>query len=511
MLLGVFRTKERRIIAAIIGLTIIIISIWIITSYKHNREFVEQAAMAENYLKAGSYEEAIQAYLKALSMKDGDEQLLTIGLAEAYAGADEYDSALEALRSYYKKNPENRVKEKIEEITSEKADYDFNQSISLAEVYFSNQEYEKAIAELEKAKLIKSREALSYQRIAEAYIELGDYNRAKEEVTEGLEITQDKSLEQTMAEVNAGIVKEQYDALLEQAAEYILQENYEDGIAQYKEAISLLPMEKVGYIELAKTYLSQNDYKEAIKLLRSAVERIEDDELKGLLDQATKLKELEEEKDKLLSSLYRTLKKRDLEAVTRLMDSAVFQEVIKTDAPVIYDALGNSPKNGICLVVYEDASIYYGDIADGIKDGSGIYFVRHLEGADTGIYYYDGDWDDDRPDGYGETVEENITLGADGQEYSTGTRTVGVYHDALEDGRMKKFFYVKEETTGILDYTAVKGIPLRIPVDKDSSSASAKDGSYIIGRLTLDGEPTGEYYRVEKNTVWGVRPFMEEK
>lgn len=511
MLQGVFRTKERRVIAAIIGLAAIIISIWIFTGYRHNKDFIEQAVMAENYLKAGSYEQAIEAYLKALSMKSGDEQPLTIGLADAYAGVDDYDKALEVLRSYYKKNPGDKVKEKIEEITSEKADYDFIQSISLAEVYFANKEYEKAIGEFEKAKLIKSREALSYQRIAEAYIELDNYSRAKEEVTQGLEITKDKKLELTMAVVDACIKKEQYDTLIEQAAEYILQENYEEGIARYKEAIALLPKEKAGYIELAKTYLSGGEYEDALQLLGDGVKLIGDDELNGLLEQAAQLKELADLKNNLLSSLYQALKRRNLEAVQKLMDTSVFQELIGAEAPVFYNVLGNASKEGLCLVVYGDTAVYYGDIVGEEKEGSGIYFTRTLEGSESSIYYYDGEWERDKPDGYGETVEENISLDASGQEYSTKTKTVGIYHAALEDGRMKKIFYVNNELTGDLEYTAENGIPLQLSLEGSSSIAPSEDGSYIIGSLILDGKPTGEYYRVERHTVWGVRPLMEQE
>lgn len=509
MLQGVFRTKERKVIAAIIGLAVIIIIIWIITGYRHNKDFVEQAVMAENYLKAGSYEQAIEAYLKALSMKGGEDQPLTIGLADAYAGVDDYDRALEVLRSYYKKDPGDKVKEKIEEITSEKADYDFIQSISLAEVYFTNMEYEKAIGEFEKAKQIKSREALSYQRIAEAYIELGNYSRAKEEVEQGLEITQDKDLEKTMAVVDAGMKKEQYENLLEQAAEYILQENYEEGIARYQEAIALLPKEKTGYIELAKTYISEEEYEEALQLLEDGIKLVVEDELKSLLDQAVQLKGLADLKNNLLSSLYQALKKRNFEAVQKYMDTSVFQELIKADAPVFYTGSGKASEDGLYLVVYDGTAVYYGDIVGEEKQGSGLYFSRTLEGLETVIYYYDGKWEQDKPEGYGEAVEEIISLDANGQENSTKTATDGSYHAALENGRMKKCFYVNNELTGCLEYTAGNGIPLQLSQEGNISLAPSEDGSYAIGILTLDGEPTGEYYRVKRHTVWGVIPFME--
>ena len=63
--------------------------------------YEEKAVMAKEYLEAGNYEEAQEAYLEALSMDYGDKELMSIGLAEAYAGMHEYDKALEVLRNRY--------------------------------------------------------------------------------------------------------------------------------------------------------------------------------------------------------------------------------------------------------------------------------------------------------------------------------------------------------------------------------------------------------------------------
>ena len=55
------------------------------------------------------------------------------------------------------KSKTNAVKEKIEEISAKKADHSFYQLISFGDTYFSNEEYNKAIDEYEKAKLIIAR------------------------------------------------------------------------------------------------------------------------------------------------------------------------------------------------------------------------------------------------------------------------------------------------------------------------------------------------------------------
>lgn len=290
MLLKAFRTKERKVTAFILGLILIVIGVFLFTNYSGNRKFIEQAVMAENYLEAGNYREAVDAYQKAMSMKKATQQNLAIGLADAYVGLNEYDMALEALRSCYQKASGVKVKEKIEEVTSKKTEYEYLQAATRAEVYFSNKEYDKAIAEYEKAKLIKSKKATSYQRIAEAYMEIDEYEKAREEILEGQELTQDESLDKILVIINTHLIREKYDKLISQAEEYINQENYKDGITQYEAAIALLPKKDLAYIGLANVYLARKEFNRAVLLLQSVIEQVDSDELSDLLKKATKLK-----------------------------------------------------------------------------------------------------------------------------------------------------------------------------------------------------------------------------
>src|SRR5690606_11864529 len=119
------------------------------------------------------------------------------------------------------------------------------------DIYYSKQEYDKAISEYENAKLIKSKEVTSYQKIAESYVKMGKYELAKEEIQEGLAITQSEKLNQILDIVNGHLLKQQYDNIIAQAEEFIFQENYNDGILKYQEAMQLLPKEARAYIGMA--------------------------------------------------------------------------------------------------------------------------------------------------------------------------------------------------------------------------------------------------------------------
>src|SRR5690606_20913855 len=106
----------------------------------------------------------------------------------------------------------------------------------------------------------------SYQKIAECYIKREQYELAKEEIEEGLAITQSEELNQILEVVNSHLLKQKYDSIIAKAEEFIFQENYKDGIAKYQEAIQLLPKEAKGYIGMANAFIEQEKYQAAINL-----------------------------------------------------------------------------------------------------------------------------------------------------------------------------------------------------------------------------------------------------
>jgi len=519
MLHKIFRTKEGIIITIIVVFSIIIISLLAVYGYVRKKSFMEQAVMAENYLNAGNYELAVEAYKKALSKNGSDKQLLTIGLAQAYAGLDEYDKALEILRAYYMKSPEIEIKEKIEEITSRKTDYEFSQVISRAEVFYSKKEYEKAILEFEKAKQIKSKDSTPYKRIAEAYILLGEYEKARDEVIEGQEITGDDKLKDTLSMVNRYLNKEQYDMLMSQAAEYILQENFKDGEKKYLEAINLLPYEAAAYVELANIYISQGKYDEALRLLSDANFYDYNQEVIDVYNRAMELKTVSDEKNKVINSLISALKKRDFNTVRTIMASSFFIENIvdetavyintKKEAPVETDEEANTVVDGTNLIIYDRYRLYYGNIQSGRRNGEGIYLKLSEKSKDKSYSYYDGEWSRNQPNGSGRYVEVKAYVDDEGKERENKTKTEGGFINALEDGSMTKYFYIDSREVSRLSYNAKDGVPLPLPRTGNSSYPEPKEGYYIIGELYVDNAPSGEYYSVRTGTLWGVLELIK--
>jgi tetratricopeptide (TPR) repeat protein len=511
MLHGAIRTKEGRIIAAILGFVVIMIGIVVLLNYSQGKQFNEQAVMAENFLKTGSYEQAATAYLNAMSMKNSDQQVLTIGLSEAYIGLNDYDKALEVLRACYQKTSGIKIKEKIEEVTSEKTDYEYLQSISRAEAYFANKEYEKAITEYKKAKSIKSKEVLSYKRITEAYTNLGEYALAHDQVLEGQALTQSEDLAELLLWVDSYLMKEQYNTIVTQAAEYIYQENYEDGIAKYEEAILLLPSEDKAYQGLAETYLAQENYKQAVSLLQNALQLVKSAQLEDLYNQANELKGLEEERDIILSKLYHSLEKKNFTETQGIMNLISFKERIAIETPIYYGDEEGDISQGYGMIIYDSKKVYVGDIKEGIKKGFGVYFMLTESKLGQGYYCYEGEWNNDIPNGTGKTVEVIILSNETDGKYVSKTVTEGNYYNATENDIMKKNFYVKEEETGRVSYTARDGIPMPISYQKGQPTPAPDSETYEIGQLYLWDQPTGKYYSVKAKTIWGVKPFMKNE
>lgn len=508
MLHGVFKIKGRSIVIATMGVVIIIMVIILSSRKVDNKKFLEQAVMAENYLETGHYEEAIEAYTTALSMNDQDHEILTIGLAEAYAGIHDYDNALEVLRSCYQKTSGYLVKEKIEEIISEKTDYEYSQSISRAEIYFNNKDYEKAIDVFEEAKQIKSKDAIAYERIAEAYIEMGEYEKAKEELLEGQAITKDSSLEQILEEVETYLKQDEYNLILKQASEYIYQENYKDGVAKYQEAIKLLPGVSEAYIQLAQFYIDQKYYEQAIDFLQEAVSQIESKELQSLLKQAKEYQRLEKEKNKLLLALYGAFGKMDVSEIKNIMSQEIFQKELVKGKQVVYPVEANDYIMDTFLVIYDANTVYYGNMISSIRQGVGIYFML----TDGGSYYYQGEWKEDVPNGLGKTVEETETSDSNGEIIVNKTITDGYYSDGKENGRMEKSFFVNEEETGRVSYIASKGVPKPMGINNSLLRPASSASGYIIGILETpeDAQEDNNYFRVDAGTVWGVKPFLSK-
>jgi tetratricopeptide (TPR) repeat protein len=507
---GGYQTKEGKTLRILLGLIILLVAIIVLINFSERKQYETQVAEAEEYLQTGNYEKAVGSYLNAMSMKGSELKQLTIGLTDAYLGLNDYDKALEALRSRYQKSSEMEIKEKIEEVTSAKTEYEYLQSISRADVYFLNEEYDRAIIEYEKAKEIKNDEITSYQKIAEAYVKQGKYDLAREEVLEGQELTQNELLEDTLAMVDYHLHEEQYESILAEAKDFICQENYEDGIAKYQEAIALLPKEAEAYNGIAEVYLTRKDYEQAAVFLRNAVKTVKSGLLEDLLQEADQLKQEEDDKEKLLLNLYQAFENADYNTVIEIMNMDLFTKTIVKDPPIYYNIGIQDQVNKEMMIIVDSENVYYGRIESGIRKGIGTYFTVTRDDSAKEYYYYEGEWSNGIPNGVGKTVEVATVLGEDSVSYVSQTVTEGTYYNALENGTMYKLFYANGAETQKVKYRAAQGIPMPM-AELYSRITSSSEEEYAIGTIEKGDIKTEELYYVKPYTLWGVTSFMIDK
>ncbi|NLK75029.1 MAG: tetratricopeptide repeat protein [Clostridiales bacterium] len=502
--------KKHKIIGVFIFLIMLLIIAMIYKNYKKNNTYEEQTVMADEYMQEEKYEKAIKAYNKALTMNESEQELLSIRLAEAYIGLNEYDKALEVLRASYNKSSSLIVKEKIEEVTAEKIEYQFNQIISRANTYYSNKEYDKAIAEYNKAKLIKSKDITTYNGIAKSYIEKGEYHKAREEVIAGLQLTQSDELNKMLNLVDTYIMRDRYEDILKAATEYIYQENYNESIAKYKEAIMLMPDEDRAYYGLAELYISLNDYEKAITLLKSVPHKILTRSLKELLEQAEELNNKKVEYDLFLSELYTIVSQLDISEITGMMNRPTYKEISDEDKPLYYfikDQYERIVEN--VLIIYNDNRIYAGGIQNHMRTGLGIY-INIDPDEDYNYYYYKGEWYNDLPHGLGKTEEVITEVSDNGEKVIQKVITDGFFDQSMESGTMIKSFYENDVEVGNIKYVTNNGKPAPL-LDKDGNRIMNEDNSeYAIGIWNRGDKLTEEYYYVSPETMWGVKLIIND-
>ncbi|NLL00096.1 MAG: hypothetical protein GX271_05465 [Clostridiales bacterium] len=484
---------------------LLLATLFIYNAYISRKRYEEQTVMAQDYLEAGSFKEAQEAFQKALSMKYGDKEILSIGLAEAYGGVHDYDKALEVLRNRYEVKKTTAVKEKIEEITTRKSDHRFYQLISYGDTYFSNGEYMKAIDEYEKAKMIKSKEEISYIKIVESYIAMDRYDLAEEEINDSLALVESEKLVSMLNRVERRLKEIKYDEILLMASEYIYQENYEEAFTNFNEAIRLIPEIDTAYNQMAELYILLKDYDTAKSLLQNYLRSNRSKASEDILHKANELIKQRKEKEKILNELYTALSVVDIDTITNITKDSFFIDTIAGNAPYYYSPSGNMDSNmSYGMLISDKNKLYAGGFRDGMREGMGIQFVVKLKDKDFAWYYYQGEWNKDMPSGMGKTVEDSYEKDKEGKWQRITTETTGMFLYGLENGTMQKTIHV-DGIEKKINYIAIEGVPKEYFDENGQAIKAESPNHYVIGQVYVNDSPSGEYYSVEKGTRYSVK------
>ncbi len=139
-----------------------------------------QLSLGEKYLDEMDYENAILAYNMAIAI-DPNSVESYVGLAEAYAGIEEYDKSLDAIKAGMDVVGENR--ELLEQRGKTIELY-----LGVGDACYQLKKYDEAIEIFNKIIEADPQKTDAYIGIANAYIEKGMYEEALETVNKGIEI-----------------------------------------------------------------------------------------------------------------------------------------------------------------------------------------------------------------------------------------------------------------------------------------------------------------------------------
>lgn len=193
------------------------------------------------------------------------------------------------------------------------------------------------------------------------------------------------------------------------------------------------------------------------------------------------------------------------------MRNSFFMDKIATGEPIYYSSLGEGKvSENYAIVILDKNNIYGGSInADGMKKGIGTYFVLKDRKDGNGWYYYEGEWDNDIPNGAGITTEEDILTNEDGSTYSAKVITEGTYLNGYENGLMHKYFYTDGQEDGNLTYTVYKGVPEPF-LDENGQQITDENNRVAIGEIYYNGKPSKEYYYVGPGYKFNVKSYSKK-
>lgn len=502
------KKKRFRYIFGIIFIMLCAIVLFLfLAKYLQRQKAETQMELAGKYLTIEDYKSALSIYQEALTLKENDYEEIMLGMSSCYVGLKEYENALITLREAYEKVGSDEIKKEIETVTILQKDYDYDNWIKRGQTYESNNENDKAIVEYEKAKQIKPKEVLSYEKIAQCYLKLNLFEEARNEVSKGEMVGVDSQiLRQIVHRIDYLQNIDAYNKILEETKELEYQENYAAAMTNYNEAIELLPYQEDAYLGLAQVYCDLKQYDSAIQTLNNAQKIIQS---KTIDEHVNLIKEMSDKlqvRKDTLKELYQLARNKQLDEIIEIMQTEEFRIEFQLDYPVYYSEVGEGIfGDGYGMTIYNQGHIYIGDFVENKRRGSGFNLKWWKESEQTRFCTYNGEWLEDAPNGYG-TVKEVGYLDGNliyGELYSVST--VGFFVNGLENDIMtKEIKDSKGESIGSVSYKASMGVVQPLTDEYGTIRWVYEDIKYIYGEVVLNQEPTGYFLSTTPTTIMQV-------
>ena len=297
----------------------------------------------------------------------------------------------------------------------------------------------------------------------------------------------------------------------------------DDALLCYQNAIAINPDNKTAYWSIANIYESRGDEDTMLDVLHKGFEdtgddsmnakvfaveeeraRIQAEEEARIAEEEAKRAEEEARKAKL-DPLKELFENKDYDAIKdKLREEeyvAFAEEVIGDNSYYSGDLDTEGNREGYGIALYENGYFYYGEFHDGMREGHGILLrASYPEGSSIGSYMFDGQWDDDKPNGEGTAKSNYFKDKISASDFAT-KEISGNYTNGLEDGTMTLVGVKRSGEKRTFKYKAKDGI-----AEKSSTESSGVKGQYIIAQtddksesLTSDGSKRGVEGFVDEN------------
>ena len=335
-----------------------------------------------------------------------------------------------------------------------------------------------------------------------AYMEADCYQEAIECYEKALEYEQDND------RIRSAIVK----AYMSMADSY---GESDDALLCYQNALAVNPNNKTAYWSIANIYENRGDEDKMLEVLHQGFDdtgdetmnakvfvveeeraRLQAEEEARIAEEEAKRAEEEARKEKLdpLKELFEAKDYDGLKEKLREEDYIAFADEVIGDNSYYsgdYDEDGN--REGTGVAVYENGYFYYGEYHDGMREGHGVLFkAAYPEGSSMGSFLYDGQWDDDKPNGTGTAKSNYFKDRISASDFAT-KEISGNYTNGLENGEMTLIGVKRSGEKVTFKYKTTDGVAA-----KSSNESSGVKGQYIIAQtedkkesLTSDGSKRG--------------------
>lgn len=385
---------------------------------------------------------------------------------------------------------------------------EYNAHIEAAEKYLSELDYEQAIAEYIAALEIEPKQQYLLQSLentflayAQSYMDVGEYEKAKEILEKGLENMNNELFRKKLREVQTVL---DISKSFTQAQKELEMHQYEAAIENYLVIIKLDPYNMNAYLGIIQAYIGVGDMGKALMYAEQGLELTKGEKLSEKVEALQAVREYALEVKSLIDS-------EDYPELADLCDTQGIKEMLRKITGKDYDDLGNcnyfyyldSVVNKEAVVIFETSKrfyVYYGDYVNKEREGVGTWFGRKSES----IYeVYQGYWKDEVPDGEGKIIRYD-------SEESQVASKVSVRQGNFVKGLMDGNFTFENEYNG-------DGVIHKMQAYFDKGIAKDRTQEYLTIHGSVDipqddiivaFEDGGDWYcRASYDQNWGVLGF----